>query len=55
MGALHARRGDIRRHAWAMAALFAGALIITGGFTLLPGRIMNRVLFGAVSVPWTYG
>ncbi len=43
---LHARRGRIRRHGLAMAGLFAGALVISGGLTLLPGRIMHHVVFG---------
>ncbi len=43
---LHARRHRVRRHAIAMVSLFAGALIIAGGFTLVPGRIMHRVVFG---------
>jgi uncharacterized membrane protein len=29
-----------------MLGLFSGALIIAGIFTLLPGRIMYRVVFG---------
>jgi uncharacterized membrane protein len=29
-----------------MTALFAGALVIAGVFTLLPGRIMHDVVFG---------
>ncbi len=44
---LHARRHRVRRHAIAMVSLFAGALIIAGGFTLVPGRIMHNVVFGA--------
>ncbi len=44
---LHARRHRVRRHAIAMVSLFAGALIIAGGFTLVPGRLMHSVLFGA--------
>jgi uncharacterized membrane protein len=40
------RRGDIRRHARAMTGVFIGGLIIAGGFTLLPGRIMHEVIFG---------
>ena len=44
---LHARRRRVRRHAIAMVSLFAGALIIAGGFALLPGRIMHAVVFGA--------
>ncbi len=44
---LHARRHRVRRHAIAMVSLFAGALIIACGFTLVPGRIMHAVVFGA--------
>jgi len=42
----HARRRDVRRHQRVMVGLFAGALIIAGIFTLLPGRIMHAVVFG---------
>ena len=42
----HARRQDVRRHQRAMIGLFAGALVIAGIFTFLPGRIMHAVLFG---------
>src|SRR5229473_3759592 len=41
-----ARQHDVRRHQRAMTSLFVGALVIAGGFTLLPGRIMHAVLFG---------
>ncbi len=43
---LHARRHRVRRHAIAMVSLFAGSLLIAGGFTLVPGRIMHNVVFG---------
>jgi uncharacterized membrane protein len=43
---LAARRHHVGTHRWAMIALFAGALVIAGGFTLLPGRIMHRALLG---------
>jgi uncharacterized membrane protein len=43
---LHARRGRVRAHRGFMLGLFFGALVITGAFTLLPGRIMGRVVFG---------
>lgn len=43
---LHARRGRVRAHRSAMVGLFFGALVITGGFTLLPGRIMGALIFG---------
>ena len=42
----HARRHQVARHRRAMTGLFAGALVIAGVFTFLPGRIMHEVLFG---------
>lgn len=41
-----ARRGEIARHRLIMISLFFLALVLTGGFTLLPGRIMHSVFFG---------
>lgn len=41
-----ARRGNIRAHKRSMIGLFAGALLIAGFFTFVPGRIMHAVLFG---------
>ncbi len=43
---LYARRGTIAAHRWTMIGLYLGALMITGLFTLLPGRIMGHVVFG---------
>ncbi len=43
---LHARRGRITTHRWSMIGMFLGALVITGAFTLLPGRLMHQVVFG---------
>ena len=43
---LAARRGRIAAHRWIMIGLYLGALVITGLFTLLPGRIMGHVVFG---------
>jgi len=40
------RRGDIARHKRAMARLYILALVITGLFTFLPGRLMYRIFFG---------
>jgi uncharacterized membrane protein len=40
------RRGNVAAHAAAMKAIYAGALVVAGIFTLAPGRIMNRVVFG---------
>jgi uncharacterized membrane protein len=46
LAALHARRGRLRHHQIMMPAIFLGALVITGAFTLMPGRLMARVVFG---------
>lgn len=46
IGVLHARRHRVRRHRATMIWLFVGALIGAGIFTLFPGRIMHRVVFG---------
>jgi uncharacterized membrane protein len=40
------RRGNIKGHARAMIATFVG-LFIAGAFTLVPGRVMHAVFFGA--------
>jgi uncharacterized membrane protein len=34
-------------HRRMMILIFAGALVVAGVFTLVPGRIMHRVVFGA--------
>ena len=45
---LHAARvGDVERHRKAMLSLYVLALVLTGAFTLLPGRAMHAVLFGS--------
>jgi uncharacterized membrane protein len=46
LAVLRARRHQVERHRRAMIALFTGALVIAGVFTLLPGRIMHEVVFG---------
>ena len=43
---LAVRRGDVARHRKGMIAMFVGALVVAGLFTLLPGRIMHVVVFG---------
>jgi uncharacterized membrane protein len=43
---LHARRHRVTQHRNAMITMFAGALLIAGIFTFLPGRIMHAVAFG---------
>jgi len=42
-----ARVGNIARHKLIMQLLYVLALIVTGLFTLFPGRVMHQVLFGA--------
>jgi uncharacterized membrane protein len=43
---LHARRHAVSRHRWGMISIFAGALVIAGLFTFVPGRIMHAVALG---------
>jgi uncharacterized membrane protein len=43
---LFAHRHNARGHARTMVSLFIGALVIAGGFTFIPGRIMHAVAFG---------
>jgi uncharacterized membrane protein len=41
-----AHRHAVDRHRRAMTAIFFGALVIAGLFTLVPGRIMHKAAFG---------
>ncbi len=43
------RRGNVAAHRAWMVSMYFGALFLTGAFTLLPGRRMHDVLFGAGS------
>ena len=43
---IHDGRHRVDRHRHAMTAIFVGALVIAGVFTLMPGRIMHAVVFG---------
>lgn len=49
MGVAHARNHRVAKHMRAMTLLFLGALVVAGGFTLWPGRIMHDVAFGTVT------
>ncbi|MBR1220130.1 DUF2306 domain-containing protein [Bradyrhizobium sp. U87765 SZCCT0131] len=42
-----ARHHRVRGHRVAMISIFCGALVIAGLFTLVPGRLMHAVVFGA--------
>jgi uncharacterized membrane protein len=46
LAVMRARRHDVRSHRQAMIWIYALALVVTGFFTLAPGRIMNKVVFG---------
>ena len=46
MAVNHARQGNIRQHKIWMVLLYILALLVTGVFTLRPGRVMHGVLFG---------
>jgi len=46
LGVWRAHRHHVTDHRRIMVGLFAGALVIAGLFTLLPGRIMHAVIFG---------
>tara|TARA_Y100001954_G_scaffold213312_1_gene241852 strand:- start:1423 stop:1815 length:393 start_codon:yes stop_codon:yes gene_type:complete len=47
MAIYHARKDNIRQHKIWMVLLYVLALLVTGVFTLWPGRVMHAVLFGA--------
>ncbi|HEV2189013.1 MAG TPA: DUF2306 domain-containing protein [Stellaceae bacterium] len=40
------RRGNIKGHRNAMLGLYFGGLLIAGGLTLLPGRLLHDVFLG---------
>ena len=42
----YARIGNIKSHKKMMIMLYVLALILTGLFTLVPGRVMHQVVFG---------
>ncbi len=44
---MFARSGRIREHRMSMVMLFFLGLVLAGGFTLLPGRVMHSVFFAA--------
>jgi uncharacterized membrane protein len=46
LGVWKAHWHEVRDHRRIMIFIFAGALVVAGLFTLVPGRIMHTVLFG---------
>ncbi len=55
MAVVYARRRNITAHKQIMQTTFMGGIVVAGAFTLLPGRMMHEILFGApdFSVPQT--
>ena len=47
LAVMRARQHRVRAHAITMISIFAGALVIAGVFTLVPGRVMHTVVFGS--------
>jgi uncharacterized membrane protein len=47
IGVVAARGHHVRTHKITMLSIYAGALLLAGLFTLVPGRIMHSVLFGS--------
>ena len=41
-----ARTHNIARHRRSMIGLYVGGLLIAGGLTFLPGRLMHQIFFG---------
>lgn len=50
LAVLAIRRGRVKRHRFAMIGLFFGALVIPGLFTLLPMRLLGRLMNEGVSL-----
>jgi uncharacterized membrane protein len=47
VGVLAGRGHRVRAHRITMISIYAGALLLAGLFTLVPGRLMHGVLFGS--------
>ncbi|MBT9372538.1 DUF2306 domain-containing protein [Rhizobium sp. CSW-27] len=45
------RHGRVAAHRRLVTQMYVGGILIAGGFTLLPYRIMNRVVFEGSSLP----
>jgi uncharacterized membrane protein len=39
-------RGNVRAHRQTLLGLYIGACVVAGGFTLLPGRVLGRLVWG---------
>lgn len=49
-GVLFARLHRVQRHRSTMLSLYAGALIITGLFTLIPSRLLGHAVWSALGL-----
>jgi uncharacterized protein (DUF2141 family)/uncharacterized membrane protein len=49
LAVFYAIRGNIARHRGLMTGLYVGALIVAGGFSLSPDRLLGKTLLGLVS------
>ena len=46
VGIYYVRVGNVKRHKQTMITLYFFALILTGFFTFMPGRVMHQILIG---------
>lgn len=46
LAVMAARKHDVKKHRARMMGLFFGGMVVAGGFTFLPGRLMWQVFFG---------
>lgn len=53
-GVRYARRHAVRDHRRVMLGVFIGGLVIAGGFTFLPGRIMHAVAWSLSGCSFTH-
>lgn len=49
-GVVFAVRGNVRGHRRMTTAVYVGALVIAGAFTLLPHRLLGRMLWSGLGV-----
>lgn len=40
------KAGDVKAHQSAMVGLYTGGMLVAGGFTLAPGRLIGNLVFG---------
>ena len=43
-------KGNIRRHRAGVIGLYSGSLVVAGLFALMPGRLLGKMLWGALGV-----